>query len=264
MGQGAFVRIGDSRPGFTQSFTYDALHRLVAATGPYGSSGYAYDAHGNRRTGSGTTYVYDSATLRLTAQNGRSFAYDSNGNLISEPGRTYTYTPENWLATVNGTQAAYLYDADGWRASKRVEGEHHILSTWSRWSAKDWEPPWRHRQGATLRERGALHPSAPSTSRRPPRPVVVQPSLTDRRAQSTWSPGGTASLTHFKGARVGRSARPLPHRQSATVMSSTTSHESTTLTVAGARYLHWRVRWSHRESRIDDERHLYGVGVRAL
>ena len=50
-GAGNVRTIGDSRgSGWRQSFTYDALHRLSAATGPWGSTNYAYDSHGNRQT----------------------------------------------------------------------------------------------------------------------------------------------------------------------------------------------------------------------
>ena len=198
-GTGNVLRIGDSRPGYTQSFTYDALHRLVAATGPYGSSGYAYDALGNRRTSSGTTYVYDSATLRLTAQNGRSFGYDSNGNLISEPGRTYTYTPENWLATVNGTQAAYLYDADGWRAKKTAadDATFHL-----RGPSGELLTEW-HDLGATARARDYVYAGTrlisaidkPVTSATCGGTAIPDGSPTTINVP----PGGTASFT-FQGS----------------------------------------------------------------
>ena len=125
-GAGNVRTIGDSRgSGWRQSFTYDALHRLSAATGPWGSTNYAYDSHGNRQTAYGTSYVYDANSLRLTAQNGLPFGYDNNGNLISSSTATYTYTPENWLATASTTsgQASYAYDADGWRAKRVVTGD---------------------------------------------------------------------------------------------------------------------------------------------
>ena len=72
-----------------QTFTYDALDRLTRADGPYGSAGYAYDAHGNRQSASGSTYAIDPDTLRLATQNGVPFGYDSNGNLTSTPAATY-------------------------------------------------------------------------------------------------------------------------------------------------------------------------------
>jgi YD repeat-containing protein len=124
-GVGNVGTIGDSRPGMGQAFTYDALHRLATANGPYGWASYAYDAHGNRQTNANGSYVYDPDTLRLMAQNGVPFTYDQNGNLTSTSSATYTYTPENWLATAtdNGNSATYLYDADGWRAKKTIAGD---------------------------------------------------------------------------------------------------------------------------------------------
>jgi len=111
--------IGDSRSGYGQSFIYDALDRLSEATGPWGTSSYPYDVHGNRQTANGTSYTYD-AHLWLVQQGTATFWYDANGNMTSGPNATYTYTPEDWLATATngGTTTSYVYDADGWRARK--------------------------------------------------------------------------------------------------------------------------------------------------
>jgi YD repeat-containing protein len=115
----------DNRPGFTQSFTYDALDHLLTATGPYGAHTFNYDVHGNRTTVPGVaTYEYDASTLRLVSQNGIPFGYDANGNLISEPLRTYNYTPDNQLETVviNGVPTSYQYDAFGSRIATITGG----------------------------------------------------------------------------------------------------------------------------------------------
>lgn len=113
--------IGDSRSGMGQTFGYDALDRLTAASGPYGGITYAYDAHGNR---SGNEYEYWSGTLRIKAQNGSPFGYDPNGNLTSTTNGTFTYTPDNMMETSVGPggSASYRYDADGWRAKKESGG----------------------------------------------------------------------------------------------------------------------------------------------
>jgi len=56
-------------PARSETFGYDALDRLTAATGVYGSLAYAYDANGNRtsRTLNAVTdtYTYAANTNRL-------------------------------------------------------------------------------------------------------------------------------------------------------------------------------------------------------
>jgi YD repeat-containing protein len=113
--------IGDSRSAMSQAFGYDALNRLVTASGPYGGIAYEYDAHGNR-TGGGQEYW--PGTLRLKSQNSPTFTYDDNGNLASTGGATYTYTPDNMMETYAGPggSATYRYDADGSRAKKESGG----------------------------------------------------------------------------------------------------------------------------------------------
>ena len=132
-GVGNVGTIGDARPGYTQAFRYDNLDRLVGAAGPYGSTAYAYDVHGNRQSGSGTNYSYGSSTLRLTQQAATAFAYDGNGNLTSTSGAAggiYAYTPEDWLktATVGGVATTYTYDADGSRVRAVAPGQTRLYA----------------------------------------------------------------------------------------------------------------------------------------
>ena len=118
---GNVVQIGDARPGMDQTFVYDALDRLAAAIGPYGSLTYPYDAHGNRQTAPGGQVLqYDPGTLRLMQQGTETYTYDANGNLGTAPNRVYSYNPFNMLvtATVFGAQTQYAYDADDLRFSK--------------------------------------------------------------------------------------------------------------------------------------------------
>jgi hypothetical protein len=97
----------------------DLLHRLATAQGPYGPQSFTYDAHGNR-TGAG--YTYQSGTFRLLNANGVAMTYDNVGNLKTGPAVSFTYTPTNLLkhATVSGQWMTFTYDADQWRAYKRV------------------------------------------------------------------------------------------------------------------------------------------------
>lgn len=70
-----------------QTFTYDPIDRLLTSTSSgYASTTYAYDVHGNRQTAAGTTYTYQTGSLRMTQQGTNTFGYDSNGNLTSVTG----------------------------------------------------------------------------------------------------------------------------------------------------------------------------------
>jgi YD repeat-containing protein len=118
-----------TRPEWTQTFTYDAVDRLETASSiAYGPLAYTYDAHGNRQTGNGLVYTYDSANpFRLqTIGGGYSFSYDNNGNLTGGfgAGGSYTYGPENQLAISNatGTATRYTYDDQLWRLKKATDG----------------------------------------------------------------------------------------------------------------------------------------------
>lgn len=131
-GAGNVRTIRDSRPGFDQVFAYDALDRLTAAQGAYGTAEYAYGVHGDRVTHAGTTYDYWPGTLRLRRQIAggitRELEYDGNGNVITAQGTTYRYTPHNMLesATGAGLDSTFAYDADHWRVRKTVGPETTI------------------------------------------------------------------------------------------------------------------------------------------
>ena len=109
----------------SETFTYDALNRLTAATGDYGSLAYAYDANGNRlsRTLNSATesYSYAAGSNRLSQITGaavRSFAYAASGELAGDDrgiGQPYSFAlnPEHRLASVSANGAliaAYSYD----------------------------------------------------------------------------------------------------------------------------------------------------------
>jgi len=115
-------------------YTYDALFRLTGEQvtppggGPATSTGYTYDAFGNRLTrtdGSGTIdYTYD-ANDRLTSAGTTVFSYDPNGNLVSRTtgGNTARYGFDalnrlKQLTSPTGIVTTYGYDALGNRVSK--------------------------------------------------------------------------------------------------------------------------------------------------
>ncbi|MDA8440055.1 MAG: hypothetical protein M0Z51_14520 [Propionibacterium sp.] len=132
---GNVTEILDGRQGQNATYQYDALRRLTAATGPWGTLAYGYDAVGNRTSSivtdtatppvsTATTYSYGSATNRLVAllRGGTQFEgfdYDSAGRLTQDSRiDAYTYTPANLVEsarTYAGALTTYRYDADGQR-----------------------------------------------------------------------------------------------------------------------------------------------------
>jgi RHS repeat-associated protein len=116
--------------GRSVNYTYDSLYRLTNETitgaivsAQNGSISYGYDAVGNRlsRTSNlgavpSTTNAYDDND-RLTSD-----GYDNNGNTITAIGTTYAYDFENRLNTVNGRSVSFVYDGDGNRVARSVNG----------------------------------------------------------------------------------------------------------------------------------------------
>jgi YD repeat-containing protein len=127
-GAGNLKTLVDIR-GTTESYGYDDLDRLTSASGPWGPATYTYDAHGNRLTGGGFTYTYDTNNrFRLLSDSRFTLTYDNNGNVRTASQATYTYTPENRLATTTAGSSitSFTYDADDWRVKKATNnGEIH-------------------------------------------------------------------------------------------------------------------------------------------
>ena len=144
---GNIVAIVDNVGTASQTFQYDALNRLITATGNYcASSGsstgftictksYQYDTIGNIIQKDGKTYSYSGAGPHAVTSlsnpagggaGGSTFSYDSNGNMIhkTEPGPVsweYQYDSENRLTRVlkdGNLLVEYGYDGDGGRVKK--------------------------------------------------------------------------------------------------------------------------------------------------
>ena len=110
----------------TQTFTYDALDRVISATVSGGTGGiytetYAFNAISNLTSKGGVAYTYGATQPHAaTAAGSNSYAYDLNGNMITRSVGVYTYSlaydAENRLTNVkqNGVvTACFGYDGDG-------------------------------------------------------------------------------------------------------------------------------------------------------
>jgi RHS repeat-associated protein len=126
-------RISDH--SYDRTYSYDSIHRLTSATGPWveastcsGGATYVYDANGNRtckgESGTSTSYSYVSGKNRLASSSGgdsATYGYDNNGNTTSDGTHTYHFSAANRLDSVDPGStptAAYVYDGDGRRVVK--------------------------------------------------------------------------------------------------------------------------------------------------
>ena len=132
--------------GNSQSFGYDNLQRLSAASGGYGSFGFTYDGDGNQLSqtlGATTTnYGYGSgsdllATISVGGVITQAIGYTADGRIaslnpgIQAPGGQYitslSYNQDARLSAVNagsGALASYTYDGFGQRLIKTVSGSY--------------------------------------------------------------------------------------------------------------------------------------------
>jgi len=120
-------------PSGTTTYTYDELNRLTSVIYPIGSPAnvsYTYDAMGNRLTltegGVTTNYAYDAAD-RLTSTTGGSaltFTWDNNGQMLTKGPQTFAWDAFGRMTglTNGGTTASYVYNGDGVRVGRIVDG----------------------------------------------------------------------------------------------------------------------------------------------
>ncbi|MES9993736.1 MAG: RHS repeat-associated core domain-containing protein, partial [Candidatus Thiodiazotropha sp.] len=118
--------------GRNQQFGYDALDRITAALGRYGSLDYSYDDTGNRLTmtdySSTETYSYLNGSNQLQQILGSTTddrTYDEAGNTIDSLIGSYSYDDTNRMVSFSNTQttASYAYNGKGERIRKTVNGE---------------------------------------------------------------------------------------------------------------------------------------------
>lgn len=121
----SYSHTGGSNPAqFDQTFSYDAADRLIGFTSGGITTGYSYDANGNRiqQTGPNATYSYDPKSNRLnsaTFATSKVYGYDASGNRISDGQHLYTYNSRGRLSGVRGgTVLNIYYNALGERVLK--------------------------------------------------------------------------------------------------------------------------------------------------
>ncbi len=128
---GNITTLTDNRtPANSQTFTYDALDRLVSATGSYGSHSYSYNTIGNILIKAGVTYTYGATAQTCSrlmphavtsTSDGKSYTYDCNGNMLSDGERTLTWDADNKPVSITRTgvgTTTFAYSGDGARVKK--------------------------------------------------------------------------------------------------------------------------------------------------
>jgi YD repeat-containing protein len=124
-------------PWMNQSFTYDALNRLIQAQGRYGEIAYTYDKVGNRlsRTMNGREegYAYFPGTNRIqgiTGENPLTYLSDAAGNVTAVGGKTLIYNQHHRLTRVEEAGQVlgeYTYNGLGQRVTKEVDGTKTVF-----------------------------------------------------------------------------------------------------------------------------------------
>jgi RHS repeat-associated protein len=117
--------------GRTVNWNYDGIYRLTnesiasAPSGDNGAVSYGLDPVGNRLSDASSLSGISSGTWGYSADDEvSSETYDANGNVTATGGKSFTYDSENHLMsmTASGTSATIVYDGDGNRVSKTVNG----------------------------------------------------------------------------------------------------------------------------------------------
>jgi YD repeat-containing protein len=111
------------------TYSYDDLYRLISesiSNDPHNVNGtisYSYDAVGNRlgRVSSVAPVASQNSTYDANDRLG-SDGFDNNGNTISSNSTTYAYDFENRLDGANGGVVTFVYDGDGNRLARTVNG----------------------------------------------------------------------------------------------------------------------------------------------
>ena len=115
--------------GRTENWNYDGIYRLTSETislapsGHNGNASYSLDPVGNRLSDASSLEGIASGSWGFNADDEiSSETYDANGNVTATDGKTFVYDSENHLMSMNGSQVTIVYDGDGNRVAKTVNG----------------------------------------------------------------------------------------------------------------------------------------------
>ena len=128
----------------SQQFTYDSAHRLISASGLYGSRSYQYDAVGNMMSFDDRRYDYGTGN-RLLNDGLWDYEYDANGNVTTRHQadlvQTLDYDSLNRMVRFRGdTVESYTYGDGETRIKKTAADEvTYYIST-------DYEEVWTNGQ----------------------------------------------------------------------------------------------------------------------
>ena len=159
-------------PQVSETYGYDSLDRLTSGATSAGSSGFTYDANGNRLTTTGPTgtVTIDPNSNRISSIAGspaRTYGYDAAGNTTSYTGATFTFNARGRMssATVAAGTTNYIYNALGQLIEKSGNGGTtllvydevgHLLGEYSSTGALIQETVWMgDTPVATLRPNGS-------------------------------------------------------------------------------------------------------------
>ncbi|MFC8435396.1 LamG-like jellyroll fold domain-containing protein, partial [Streptomyces sp. NPDC057253] len=90
----------------TNTYAYDYANRLTSWTSGATTTGYTYDADGNRLTAGSTTYTYD-ARDELVSDGTHSYTYTARGTLAAKDATTYTFDAYGQRITAGSTASSY-------------------------------------------------------------------------------------------------------------------------------------------------------------
>jgi RHS repeat-associated protein len=115
--------------GRNSNWAYDGIYRLTNETISLdpahnnGSVSYGLDPVGNRLSASSSLGDIPSGTWGYNSDDEvSSESYDTNGNVTATGGKTFAYDSENHLTSMNGGTVQIIYDGDGNRVAKSVNG----------------------------------------------------------------------------------------------------------------------------------------------
>jgi RHS repeat-associated protein len=115
--------------GRTLSWNYDGIYRLTNETitadpsQNNGSAAYSLDPVGNRLSLNSSLPGINSGSFGYNADDQiSSESYDLDGNVLAAGGNTFVYDAENHMTSANNGAVRMIYDGDGNRVAKIVNG----------------------------------------------------------------------------------------------------------------------------------------------